>query len=158
MSAFAPIDVYCSASGDRIQPGFEVPSDVKAIDLPNDAGEGLLVSWRVSPDDTPDAKPRKVVKYEILRKKQGEQSFQLVDEKPYQSTSFEDTNCELGESYFYQIVAVAPDGSKSSPVASADPAKTVMQYFDESKAWFGVLLVMVLVVLRPRALLVGCNT
>ena len=119
------------------------PSDVKAIDLPNDAGGGLIVSWTVSPDDTPDAKPRKVVKYEILRMKLGEQTFQFVDEKPYQSTSFEDINCELGESYFYQIVAVAPDGLKSAPAETAEPAETVMQYFDESKAWFGVLLVIV---------------
>ncbi|MCH7990093.1 MAG: fibronectin type III domain-containing protein, partial [Planctomycetes bacterium] len=119
------------------------PSELKAIDLPNDAGDGLLVSWTLSPDDTPDAKPRKVVKYEILRKKQGEQKYQLVEEKPYQSTSFKDTNCELGESYFYQIVAVAPDGSKSAPVTTGEPAKTIMQYFDKSKAWLGVLLVIV---------------
>lgn len=119
------------------------PSDLKAIDLPNDAGDGLLVTWTISPDDTPDAKPRKVVKYEILRKKQGEQTFEPVEEKPYQSTSFKDINCELGESYFYQIVAVAPDGSKSAPVTTIEPAKTIMQYFNKTKAWFGVLLVIV---------------
>ena len=103
----------------------------------------MLVTWTVSSDDTPDAKPRKVVKYEILRKKQGEQTFQLIAEPTYQSTSFEDKNCELGESYFYQIVAVAPDGAKSAPSTTAEPAKTVMQYFDKRRVWFGVLLVIV---------------
>ena len=43
------------------------PSDVTARDRDDDAGDGLVIEWKLSPDDVAQAKPRRVVKYVISR-------------------------------------------------------------------------------------------
>lgn len=119
------------------------PSEVTAKDRDNDAGDGLVVKWKLSPDDQADAKPRRVVKYLILRKIDNEKDFTEIKDVTYQAATFIDPKCELGRSYLYQIVAVAPDGSKSEPATQKQPATTVLQYFDKRRAWFGVILMIV---------------
>ncbi len=120
------------------------PADVKAKDLPNDAGHGILLTWKLSPDDKIDMSPRAVIRYEIHRKLEGEQEFNTkVGEPTYQKTSFEDKKCELGKRYFYQIVAVAPDGSRSKPRITTKATIAVMQLFDTRRTWFGIILLLV---------------
>jgi len=119
------------------------PSDVTARDRDDDAGDGLVIEWKLSPDDVAQAKPRRVVKYVISRQIDNQGDFKELKDATYQATSFIDDGCELGRSYLYQIVAVAPDGSKSNPATLKKPATTVRQYFDKRRAWFGMILVIV---------------
>ena len=118
------------------------PRDVQAADRPNDAGTGIGVTWVLSPDDVTDAKPRTVIRYEILRKS-ADGEFTLVGESTYQQALFTDDQCERGQEYSYQVVAVGSDGTRSSPAETTAPAIPVMQYFDGRRIWFGVLLILV---------------
>jgi Domain of unknown function (DUF6754) len=119
------------------------PSDVTVVDQPNDAGEGLIVSWELSPDDKKGAKPRGVVQYRILRKADDEDKFVLVKEVTAQKTSVLDDKAKGFKPFLYQVVAVGPNGETSIAAASREPVTPVMQYFDRRRGWFGVILLLV---------------
>ena len=94
------------------------PGDVRAVDFPNDAGEAVLVEWELSPDDQPQPAERLVAAYEILRREAGQEAFARIGEETYQTRSFKDDRSTRGASYFYQVVAVGPDGARSSAAAT----------------------------------------
>lgn len=119
------------------------PGDVRAVDFPNDAGEAVLVEWELSPDDQPQPAERRVVAYEILRREAGQEAFTRIGEETYQTRSFKDEQSTRGAGYFYQVVAVGPDGARSSAAATMQPVTPMMQYFDFSQFWFGVVLLIV---------------
>ena len=119
------------------------PGEVRAADFPNDAGDAVRVEWELSPDDQPQPAERLVVAYEILRREAGEEAFTRIGEETYQTRSFKDDGCTPGASYFYQVVALGPDGARSSAAAAGSPVTPVMQYFDFSQFWFGVILLIV---------------
>jgi hypothetical protein len=120
------------------------PSNLVALDAPGDVGKKVILKWELSPDDTPDVKPRKVISYILFRKLAGDSKFtKLEDELTYQATTFTDDECEPGKSYLYEIVAVAPDGSHSTAATTTEAVIPDLEYFDTNKAWFGVLLLIV---------------
>ena len=119
------------------------PADVTVEDRPNDAGNGLIVHWKLSPDDKPEAKPKPVVRYEISRSPAGEKKFELAGEVTYGHTEFIDPEVEPGQAYLYRVSAVSPQDEKSAPAVAAEAVKPVMQYFNETRAWFGILLLIV---------------
>ena len=119
------------------------PGEVRAADFPNDAGDAVRVEWELSPDDQPQPAERLVVAYEILRREAGEEAFTRIGEETYQTRSFKDDGCTPGASYFYQVVALGPDGARSRAAAAGSPVTPVMQYFDFSQFWFGVILLIV---------------
>ncbi len=119
------------------------PGNVEAADHPNDVGEALDVTWEPSPDDQPGLEPRRVALYEIRRREASQESFEKVGDKPYGRTMFTDEKCERGKEYFYEVLAVAPDGSRSAPVATVQAAVPVRQWLNLAKIWFGIILVFV---------------
>ena len=119
------------------------PGEVRAADFPNDAGDAVRVEWELSPDDQLQPAERLVVAYEILRREAGEEAFTRIGEETYQTRSFKDDGCTPGASYFYQVVALGPDGARSRAAAAGSPVTPVMQYFDFSQFWFGVILLIV---------------
>ncbi len=119
------------------------PGEVRAVDFPNDAGEAVQVEWELSPDDQPQPAERLVVAYEILRREAAGESFTKIGEETYQTRSFKDDRCTPGASYLYQVVAIGPDGARSPAAATRGPVTPVMQYFDFSQLWFGVILLIV---------------
>ena len=125
----------------------EPPTNFEAVDLDNDDGSGIQLRWELSADDTDDAATRKVIKYEIRRKVvEGEKptdDFVKIDEATYQVTETKDKNCALGEKYLYQIVAIGAGGVESAVVSTAEPVSTMMQYFDATKLWFGIMMAVI---------------
>ena len=119
------------------------PGHVQAVDFPNDAGEAVQVEWELSPDDQPQPAERLVVAYEILRREADEESFTKIGEETYRTRSFKDDGCTRGASYLYQVVALGPDGARSPAAATESAVTPVMQYFDFSQLWFGVILLIV---------------
>lgn len=134
-------------------------SNVAAVDRENDAGDGLVVTWKLSPDDTPDAKPRKVLRYEILRKdvtpknadaaqdaKPEEESaeppeFGKIGDQTYQKAVFVDAGVTYGNRYVYQVVAVGPGDERSPAAETSGPAKSIRQWFNTRRSWFAVILI-----------------
>lgn len=119
------------------------PGEVRAVDFPNDAGDAVRVEWELSPDDQPQPEVRLVVAYEILRREAGEETFTRIGEETYQTRSFKDDRGTRGASYLYQVVALGPDRARSAAAVTAGPVTPVMQYFDLSQFWFGVILLIV---------------
>jgi hypothetical protein len=142
-------------------------SNVTVEDRENDAGDGLVVKWTLSPDDTPDAKPRKVLRYEVLRmdvtpdqdkprlKSQDVPSaeaepkgnapvapdFSKVGEQTYQKGMFVDAGVKYGNQYRYQVVCIGVGDSRSEPALSLEAASAERQWFNTRRSWFAVILI-----------------
>lgn len=119
------------------------PENLQVVDHPNDDGNAIDLKWELSPDDLPEADPRRVLKYEILRKEPGNPDFVAVGAEPFGTRSFVDRRCRLGKTYLYQVVAVAPDGTKSAPLESVEPVAPELQWFNRRRLWFGLILALV---------------
>ncbi|OYW12082.1 MAG: hypothetical protein B7Z55_18595, partial [Planctomycetales bacterium 12-60-4] len=85
------------------------PQTVTVEDRPNDAGTGLKVTWELSPDDTPDQQPRKVLEYHVYREVDGERAAEPVAVMPAGNTQFDDGDCSSKSAYRYFVQAVGPD-------------------------------------------------
>jgi len=119
------------------------PSDLKATDVPNDAGSALELHWSLSPDDTADKKPRTVRGYEIYRSKPERSGREKIGQVVYGVGEFTDGKCQPGVTYLYDVIAVGAGDAHSAPARIEEPAKAVAQWFDWRKAWFGVILLAV---------------
>ena len=122
------------------------PTDVTAIDRPDDAGDGIIVKWSLSPDDVEKVKKgqtRRVIRYEILRQVDGQGDFTLAGEANFQKDSFVDPKCDLDSSYTYQVVAIENEDSKSATATAKAAATPVRQWWDTRRTWFLVILLMV---------------
>ena len=117
------------------------PSQVTVTDLPNDDGTGLVIRWNLSPDDTPDAKPRIIGQYNIERKDNDDEKaeFELIGEANFSEASLEDKECERGGEYLYRVIAVGLDKSQSEPTVAGKAAAGQLQWIDGSRLWFGVI-------------------
>ena len=69
--------------------------------------------------------------------------FRQVGEKTVGEKEFVDSGVNLAGEYVYRVRAVSLAGGISEPSEESAPAVPVLQYFDESKLWRGVLLLLV---------------
>lgn len=118
------------------------PTELEAIDAPDDSGKAIDLKWKASADDIPNRKPRLVEQYEILRKAADQKDFEIIGSRPYGTSAFADDDCQRGKEYSYQVAAIGPDGTRSQP-AAAGPVIPKMQFFDRRRAWFGAILLIV---------------
>jgi hypothetical protein len=132
-----------AGSQDRAATSIAPPVDMRATDVPNDAGTALKLRWSLSPDDTPDRKPRVVRGYEVYRSQPDGTGHDKIGQVAYGVDEFTDGKCEPGVAYSYDVVAVGAGDAKSAPARLAEPAKAVAQWFDRRKTWFGVILLAV---------------
>jgi hypothetical protein len=77
------------------------PTEVDAVDKPNDAGSAIIVTWTLSPDDqTLDG-------YVVLRKEEGDTLFERIGSTAPGVSSFEDDEATDGNVYTYVVAAVS---------------------------------------------------
>lgn len=121
------------------------PTDFVATDAPGDAGTAIDLAWKLSPDDQPDAKPRRVLRYLIKRKvaDQKEAQFENIGEPTYSVTTFRDSNCETDVPYLYQIEAVGQENKTSAPVEISQPVIASLQWFNLQRSWFAVFVLLI---------------
>jgi hypothetical protein len=119
------------------------PADLKAADVPNDAGTALKLYWSLSPDDTAEKKPRVVRGYEVYRLQADAKGREKIGQVAYGVDEFTDGKCQPGVAYLYEVVAVGAGDARSAAVQTAEPMPAVAQWFDWGKAWFGVILLAV---------------
>src|SRR5262249_17511658 len=120
------------------------PADVVAKDHPNDKGEKIDVTWKVSPDDTPEAAPRSVLGYVVQRTKDPKDGWVKVGAVEYGATKFVDSRATKGTPYLYRVAAVgAGENNLSSFVSTDAPAVATMQWFDGTRAWFFLIVVLI---------------
>ena len=137
------------------------PSNVVAIDVPNDAGESVIVSWALSPNDifgslVADSEPTDpeliVSIYSIERRTEvsanGEeiteedQDWRQISESAAGEVSFTDRKVQRGWTYSYRVAAVDNQGDTSTWADVQDLVVPVMQSFNFSKAWLAIFMLM----------------
>lgn len=115
--------------------------NVTVRDYPGDLGTSLLVEWELSPDDLADLSVSRVIAYEVYRKTE-DTEYKMVTQVTYQKNYFRDQNCEPGIKYWYQVIAIAKEGSQSAAVESSEPGIPVKQWFDTRRGWIGILMLI----------------
>jgi hypothetical protein len=111
------------------------PANPTAADHPLDNGTRLDLHWALSADDA------SLRGYTVRKKAADETAFSRVDVVPNGTTSLTATDLTPNESYVFEIVATAQDGTESAAVTTAPIAPTV-QWFDGTRFWFLVTLLL----------------
>lgn len=119
------------------------PTGLKAVDHPNDVGTSVDLTWTLSVDDNARAQPRVVNGYEIYRSLVDGDEREMVGEVPYGVEKFTDQQCTAGVPYLFEIISVGTGEQRSEPARLAKPITPIRQWIDRSRAWFGVIVVLV---------------
>lgn len=123
------------------------PTNLRAEDRPNDVGNAVILEWALSPDDGHDPATRRVLQYEIYRRAtndpNGDGAFRKIGEATFLATAYTDPNAERGQEYIYRITALSREGEESSPSAPSNAVTPVRQFFNTSKAWQAIILLLV---------------
>ncbi len=122
------------------------PTNVTVRDVPNDAGEALIIEWQLSADDIEDGK---VLEYILLRSETGTPPFEEIGRVDQRKTSFTDRAAEDGVDFYYQVAAInyeQEDGETIweaiSESAAAGPVAASAQWFhtDRLNIFIGIII------------------
>jgi hypothetical protein len=102
------------------------PTDVKAVDSPDDHGESITVSWVLSPDDVPAT--TQVTGYAIMRCETSDGKFEQVSTAPAQAQEYLDTSVSEHVQYYYKVGAMCGELVSLSEVTG--PVVARQQWFD----------------------------
>jgi hypothetical protein len=97
------------------------PTDVRAFDKPNDAGNKITVLWIRSTDDS------SIDGYLILRRTLPDTGYQRIGATIQGVDNFEDDRARDGQEYMYRIAAVKEDSRAYSEPSNV--ARSFPQYF-----------------------------
>jgi len=95
--------------------GLSPPSNVTAVDTPNDDGSSVTISWDAAPEDSG------ISRYQILRRIAGGGLEEIGEMLPAGATSYVDASIEKGNAYAYIVRAVSGteatvDSEETAPV------------------------------------------
>ena len=116
------------------------PTNVKAMDTPNDNGKSTTITWDKSPDDGAGAES--VTGYNILRKSpDGE--FEVITKSPLKAgtTSYVDKGAQGGPAYAYIVQAVTATEGIADSMATL-PVKAVGNWFHTGKKWIFLSVIL----------------
>src|SRR5206468_9034617 len=112
------------------------PSNLIAADHPWDNGTRIDLRWTISSDDA------SLREYVVRKKGPQDAAFTRVDAVPPGASTFRVTDLTPDEPYLFSVIAVARDGGESAPAATSAPIAPTMQWFDGTRVWFLVTLVV----------------
>ncbi|MBC8202943.1 MAG: hypothetical protein H8E91_03855 [Planctomycetes bacterium] len=137
------------------------PSNVVAVDAPDDAGEAIILSWALSPNDifgtlesdTQATDPDLVVSVYYIERRtdsaagngsisEEDQGWQQISESAAGEVTTTDRKVQRGWSYSYRVCAVDIQKETSSWAATEEPVRPIMQPFNMSKAWLAIFMLM----------------
>lgn len=118
------------------------PSGLTATDHPNDDGGAIDLAWSLSPDDRFPERGNPVRGYTVFRSQAGGE-WKELEKVAAGTTKFTDRECRPRVSYLYELVAFGAKQVRSSPVRLDRPVQPVVQWFDKSRLWFGVIALAV---------------
>ena len=119
------------------------PTSLKAKDHPNDTGQSIDLEWHASVDDQSPGTAGKVLGYDIFRSHADGSQREKLTHLTAGSTQYTDRTCNPGTTYLYEVIAVGAGDAKSEPARLHEPIRGVLQWFNSSRAWFGVILTIV---------------
>lgn len=112
------------------------PSSVIAVDHVWDDGTRIDLSWTLSTSDS-------ALQGYLIRKKAAEDAaFTRVEMVAPGANRFTVDDLTLGKPYLFQVTAVSKDLTESSPAVTSAPVAPTMQWFDGTRFWFLLILVL----------------
>lgn len=107
--------VLCLGVSLAFSQGLSPPSNVTAVDTPNDDGSSVTVKWDAAPEDSG------ISGYQILRRIAGSGLEEIGGMLPAGATSYVDATIEKGNAYAYIVRAVSDtevtvDSEETAPV------------------------------------------
>ena len=112
------------------------PSNLTAADHPWDNGTRLDLRWSLSTDDA-------ALQGYIVRKKATEEAaFTRVELLPPGRNTLTVADLSHERSYLFEVTALAKDNSESSPAITTAPMTPTMEWFDGTRVWFLLTLVV----------------
>jgi len=133
---FAQIPTTVVATTDSLS--LSPPTNLKAIDTPNDRGESITLRWNL-PEDLSS-----IEGYQIFRKSK-EEALHLAGYAPMNKTEYTDElNIENNVEYQYQIRSLSPEGFVSKFSELSPPVVAYPQWFKKNEV---NILIMVLIYL-----------
>ena len=111
------------------------PADLTAVDHPWDAGTSIDLGWSLSSDDAA------LQGYVIRQRTEDTAEFTQVELLLPGTVEFTVPNLNPGQSYLFEVAALAQDNQESS-VTTNVPITPVVEWFDGSRFWFLMTLVM----------------
>jgi Fibronectin type III domain len=112
------------------------PANLIAVDHDWDDGTRIDLSWTLSSNDSG-------LQGYVIRKKAGEDSsFTPVEIVAPGTNHFTVTDLIPNHPYLFQVSAVSKDLTESSSAATSVPVSPTMQWFDGTRVWFLVILLV----------------
>jgi len=118
--------VLCMSISIAISQGLSPPSNVTAVDTPNDDGSSVTISWDAAPEDSG------ISRYQILRRIAGGGLEEIGELLPAGATSYVDASIEKGNAYAYIVRAVSGTEATVDSEETA-PAKGTGEWFHTGK-------------------------
>lgn len=113
------------------------PSNLKITDVPNDAGTALTVTW-----ESPSVPAEELLRFDVLTRT-GDAEFSKAAEAGPTATQVTLGELEADTPYDVQVVTIGSDGSASEPATIPEPVAPRVQWFNRSRSWLAILLVIV---------------
>jgi hypothetical protein len=118
--------VLCISVSIAFSQGLAPPSNVTAVDTPNDDGSGITIKWDAAPEDSG------ISGYQILRRIAGGGLEEIGGLLPAGTTSYVDSTIEKGNAYAYIVRAVTETEATVESEQTA-PAKGSGEWFHTGK-------------------------
>lgn len=118
--------VLCISVGAAFSQGLSPPSNVRAVDTPNDDGSSVTIQWDAAPEDSG------ISGYQILRRIAGSGLEEIGGMLPAGTTTYVDSTIEKGNAYAYIVRAVS-DTEATVDSEETAPAKGTGEWFHTGK-------------------------
>ena len=112
------------------------PSNLTARDHPWDNGTRIDLEWSPSPDEA------MLRGYMVRRRSATETDFSVVDIVPTGTRAFTVSNLNREAGHLFQVTALGTNNAESAPSVTATPVVPTMEWFDGTRVWFLVTLVL----------------
>ena len=116
----------CMSIGIAFSQGFSPPSNVTAVDTPNDDGSSVTIKWDAAPEESG------ISGYQILRRIAGGGLEEIGEMLPAGTTSYVDASIEKGNAYAYIVRAVS-DAAATVDSEETAPVKGTGEWFHTGK-------------------------
>ena len=116
----------CMSVGVAFSQGLSPPSNVTAVDTPNDDGSSVTIQWDAAPEDSG------ISGYQILRRIAGGGLEEIGEMLPAGTTSYVDATIEKGNAYAYIVRAVS-DTEATMDSEETAPVKGTGEWFHTGK-------------------------
>ncbi|RKU19576.1 hypothetical protein C6500_10405 [Candidatus Poribacteria bacterium] len=127
--------VLCMSIGGAFSQGLSPPSNVTAVDTPNDDGSSVTIQWDAAPEDSG------ISGYQILRRIAGGGLEEIGGLLPAGTTTYVDATIEKGNAYAYIVRAVSETEATVDSEETA-PVKGTGEWFHTGKVRLFILLLL----------------